>query len=74
MNIPKNQSLASLFWAWIFGIVCGLGMASTVVGLLRGEPVPGVLWPAMTPLLLVPFLVLLVLRRRDSVAKGSSGA
>jgi hypothetical protein len=60
---PVSLPLSSLLWAWAFGLICGLGIAVTTVGLLRGEALPGVIWPALIPLLLAPLLALLVLKR-----------
>jgi hypothetical protein len=61
MKIQKTLTLSSLIWSWIYGLVCGLCIASTIVGLLRGEALPGVIWPALTPLLLAPILILRVM-------------
>jgi hypothetical protein len=53
-------SLRTLILAWAYGLICGLGIASSLVGLLRGEPMPGVIWPALIPLMLAPLLILRV--------------
>lgn len=54
-----------MIWSWAYGLVCGLGIASTTIGLLRGEPLPGVIWPALMPLLMGPLLILRVLGRKE---------
>lgn len=51
-------SLFSLLWSWAYGLICGLGIAVTIVGFLRNEALPGVIWPALAPLLLAPLLIL----------------
>jgi len=56
--MTTNVWLKRVMLAWVYGLVCGLGVAATTVGLLRGEALPGVLWPAVTPLLLVPLVIL----------------
>jgi hypothetical protein len=58
-----GQNLRTLIVVWIYGLICVLGIASSVVGLLRGEAMPGVIWPALTPLLLAPLLILHLMRR-----------
>ena len=65
MNIQRTLTLSSLIWSWIYGLVCGLGIASSVIGLLRGEALPGIIWPALTPLLLAPILILRVMSKRE---------
>ena len=60
MKIQRALTLSSLIWSWVYGVVCGLGIASTVVGLLRGEALPGAIWPALIPLLLGSVLILRV--------------
>ena len=57
--------LSSLIWSWLYGLVCGLGIASTVVGLLRGEALPGVIWPALVPLLMAPLLILRAIGKNE---------
>ena len=49
-----QHGLSVVIGAWVYGMICGLGIAVSTVGFLRGEPLPGVIWPAMTPLLLAP--------------------
>jgi hypothetical protein len=61
MNTQNNLTLAPLIWSWVYGLICGLGIASTTVGLMRGEAMPGVIWPALIPLLLAPILILRVM-------------
>jgi hypothetical protein len=51
---------------WIYGVICGLGMAATAIGILRGEALPGVIWPALTPLLVGPLLILKALGPREA--------
>lgn len=58
MKTQNNLTFASLIGAWIYGLICGLGIASTAVGLMRGETLPGVIWPALIPLLVAPILIL----------------
>jgi hypothetical protein len=65
MKTPRSLTLSSLLWAWAYGLVCGLGIAATAIGLLRGEALPGVLWPALTPLLLSPLLILRLVGRGE---------
>jgi len=61
----RTLTLSSLIWSWIYGVVCGLGIASTVIGLLRGEALPGVIWPALVPLLLATVLILRVVGKNE---------
>jgi hypothetical protein len=63
MTTSKDRSMASYLWTWLYGLVCGLGISSTVIGLLRDEPSPGVLWPSLVPLLLAPLLIMRVLKK-----------
>ncbi len=58
--------LRSLILAWAYGLICGLGIASTVVGILRGEAMPGVIWPALVPLMLAPILILRAVGREKT--------
>jgi hypothetical protein len=60
----NQASVRTLILAWTYGLICGLGIASTVVGVLRGEGMPGVLWPGLTPLLLAPLLILRLIDRQ----------
>ena len=53
--------LSSLFWSWGYGLICGLGIAASTVGLLRNEALSGVIWPALIPLLLAPLVILRVI-------------
>jgi len=57
----NRRTVRTLILAWVYGLICGLGIASSVVGLLRGEPMPGVVWPALVPLLFAPLLILHVI-------------
>ena len=61
MKTQNNLTLASLIWSWAYGLICGLGIASTAIGLMRGEALPGVIWPALIPLLIAPILILRVM-------------
>jgi hypothetical protein len=61
MKTQNNLTLASLIWSWVYGLICGLGIASTTVGFMRGEAMPGVIWPALIPLLIAPILILRVM-------------
>jgi len=65
MKTRRTLTLSSLIWSWIYGLVCGLGIASTTIGLLRGENLPGVIWPALVPLLIGPLLILRVIGRNE---------
>lgn len=65
MKTQRTLTLSSLIWSWVYGLVCGLGIASTAIGLLRGEVLPGVIWPALVPLLLAPILILRVVGRNE---------
>ena len=62
-------TLSSLFWSWGYGLVCGLGMAASAVGLLRAEVVSGAIWAALTPLLLAPLIILRVMKKSASHAE-----
>jgi hypothetical protein len=53
-----RPSYGFLITFWVYGVVCGLGFASTAVGLLRGEALPGVIWPTLVPILIGPLLIL----------------
>jgi len=68
MKTQRTLTLSSLIWSWFYGLVCGLGIASTSIGLLRGEALPGVLWPALVPLLVGPFLILRVMGKTEKQA------
>ena len=59
-------TLSSLFWSWAYGLVCGLGIAASAVGLLRAEIVSGVIWAALTPLLLAPLIIMRVMKKNVS--------
>jgi hypothetical protein len=65
MKTQRTLTLSSLIWSWVYGLVCGLGIASTAIGLLRGEALPGVIWPALIPLLIAPILILGVVGRNE---------
>ena len=65
MKTQKPLTLSSLIWSWIYGLVCGLGIAATIVGLMRGEALPGVIWPALVPLLIAPMLILRAIGRNE---------
>ena len=65
-----NEQRASYGWLiafWVYGVICGLGMAVTTIGVLRGEELPGVIWPALTPLLVGPLLILKAMGRRQTL-------
>jgi hypothetical protein len=66
MQTQSSPGYGSLVLFWLYGVVCGLGIASTTVGLLRGESLPGVIWPALIPLLVGPLLILRVIGRKSS--------
>lgn len=69
MNSHQNFGYRTLILSWFYGLICGLGIAATTVGMLRGETLPGVIWPALIPLLCGPLLILIVIgRRRHRVA------
>ena len=54
-----------LILSWLYGLICGLGIAATTVGMLRGEALPGVIWPALIPLLCAPLLIMIVMGRKQ---------
>ena len=61
----NRVSFRTLILTWTYGLACGLGIASSVVGFLRGEGTPGVLWPGLTPLMLAPLLILWMIDRES---------
>ena len=68
MNAHQSLSYRTLILSWLYGLICGLGIATTTVGMLRGEALPGVIWPALIPLLCGPLLILIVIRRKQNRA------
>ena len=64
MQSVNRPSYALLLMFWCYGVVCGLGIASTAVGMMRGETLPGVIWPALTPLLVGPLLIMNAMGRK----------
>jgi hypothetical protein len=52
MKTQNNLTFASLIWSWAYGLICGF---------MRGEAMPGIIWPALIPLLLAPILILRVM-------------
>lgn len=65
MQTQRSLGYGSLILFWFYGVICGLGNATTVVGMSRGEALPGVIWPALTPLLCGPLLILTVISRKQ---------
>ena len=68
MNAHQKFGYRALILSWLYGLICGLGIAATTVGMLRGEALPGVVWPALIPLLCAPLLILIVMRGKQHPA------
>lgn len=65
MNAHQTFGYRTLILSWLYGLVCGLGIAATAVGILRGEALPGVIWPALVPLMCGPLLIMSILGRKQ---------